>query len=122
MKFISILLMLATTSAFTYTNPPKSTRKVLTASSLTPDPQVFVPDAEKRALMNLVLVTSLFGSCGPLAAGFAYYIYSHQAGSFVLKSSPTHCLRYTFPSMFSTLAIARDLGAGPRITLPSLLY
>ena len=72
-KFISVLLMLTTTSAFTHTNPPKTTRKVLTASSLTPEPQVFVPDAEKRALMNLVLDTSLFGSCGPLAAGFAYY-------------------------------------------------
>ena len=33
----------------------------------------FVPDADKRSLMNSILVTSLVGSCGPLAGGFLYF-------------------------------------------------
>ena len=35
----------------------------------------FVPDIEKRRLMNIILLTSVFGSCGPLAGGFIYYFY-----------------------------------------------
>lgn len=36
---------------------------------------LLVPDIEKRSLMNTLLLTSLLGSCGPLAGGFVYYFY-----------------------------------------------
>ena len=45
----------------------KSTNKAMT---LHDNANEYVPDLEKRNLMNNILVTSLYGSCGPLLYGY----------------------------------------------------
>ena len=49
-------------------------------------------------------------------------IYFHQGASPVRKSVSVQGARITFPSVGTTWARASDKGAGPRTTLPSLLY
>ncbi len=35
--------------------------------------EIYVPDIEKRTLMNNILITSLYGSCGPLIFNYLYF-------------------------------------------------
>ena len=74
MKFRTLCMVFVNVNAFTNieTNYHLRTNKL---HSIPETENVFIPDIEKRALMNQILITSLYGSCGPLIAGFGYYFY-----------------------------------------------
>lgn len=71
MRFVTLLLLLVNIEAFN--NMPYRKITTLKASSVIDDEDSYVPDIKKRELMNNILVTSLFGSCGPLLYGFGSY-------------------------------------------------
>lgn len=80
MKYHTLLLLALSTlnsnanaNAFVSTAPRVMVRETHLDSSTEPVPIGFVADADKRSLMNSILLTSLVGSCGPLVAGFGSF-------------------------------------------------
>ena len=74
MRLITLFLIIANANAFTNIPKNKLTRNSKIYSTKD-ESNVFVPDMEKRDLMNQILLTSLVGSCGPLVVGFGKYFY-----------------------------------------------
>ena len=73
MKYLTVCLSLSNVSGFQKPIQLRTSKLYSKPRPATLESATFVPDAEKRSLMNLILVTSLFGSCGPLLAGFGSF-------------------------------------------------
>jgi cytochrome b6-f complex iron-sulfur subunit len=61
-------------------DPRVGARKSVVMAATNAAEETFVPDAEKRGLMNLILLGSLVGSIGGLAGPFVYYFYPAGVG------------------------------------------
>lgn len=88
-KYINIIIFLNMVSVESFINSYMKAKQYNRNSQIIYSESTFVPDSEKRTLMNSILLSSLVGSCGPLLASYIYFFYpaglNNKEGGLIAK-------------------------------------